>query len=158
MQPIPSTSTPTPSPALGPSSPSEREPGERGDALTETVLVTGVLIVFILAVMQFVLWGHAVHIAQAAAREGARAARVAGGTVQDGQDVAAAFIRRAGPGLILDPAVSAMLDPDAAKVEVSGHAPRLVPFLRLPVRAVSQGPTERFRPPGVDPLGGRATP
>lgn len=122
-----------------------RRRGERGDALTEMVIATPVLILFISTVMQFVLWGHATHVAQAAAAEGARAARVAGGSAVDGKEKAGAFLRQAGAGMVRDPVVDVVLDSRNARVEVMGRAPQLVPFLRVPVHAVSEAPTERFR-------------
>ena len=47
---------------------------ERGDATTELVLVTPVLLLLIAFVVQFALWYHASHVAEAAAQEGACAA------------------------------------------------------------------------------------
>ncbi|MBW3613689.1 MAG: pilus assembly protein [Actinobacteria bacterium] len=126
-----------------------REDGgdERGDALTEMVIATPVLIMFISAVMQVVLWGHATHVAQAAAAEGARAARVAEGTEAAARERAAAFLRQAGADMVLDPVVDVALDDRRARVEIRGRAPQLVPFLRPAVHAVAEGPTERFRSP-----------
>lgn len=119
--------------------------GEQGDALTEMVIATPVLILFISTVMQFVLWGHATHVAQAAAAEGARAARVAGGSAADAEETAGSFLRQAGADMVRDPVVDVALDDRRARVEVTGRAPQLVPFIRVSVRAVSEAPTERFR-------------
>jgi len=119
--------------------------GEQGDALTEMVIATPVLILFISIVMQFVLWGHATHVAQAAAAEGARAARVAGGSVADAKQKAGAFLHQAGADMVRYPVVDVALDARRTRVEVTGRAPQLVPFLRVSVRAVSEAPTERFR-------------
>lgn len=119
--------------------------GEQGDALTEMVIATPVLILFISTVMQFVLWGHATHVAQAAAAEGTRAARVAGGSAADAEETAGAFLRQAGADMVRDPVVDVALDGRRARVEVTGRAPQLVPFLQVSVRAVSEAPTERFR-------------
>ena len=49
--------------------------GERGDAAVEAVLITPVLLFLIMVVIQFGLWYHASHVAEAAAQEGASAAR-----------------------------------------------------------------------------------
>lgn len=119
---------------------------DRGDAVTETVIVVGLLVVFILAVLQFVVWGHATHVAQAAATEAARAARIAGGSAADGEETGQSFIAQAGSSMVLDPVVTVRLDAEAARAEVRGRVPRLVPFLSLKVQAVSEGPRERFQP------------
>lgn len=105
------------------------------------------LILFILATMQVVLWGHAGAVAQAAAAEGARAARIDGGSAADGRQRALDFLAQTAPTQVLDPVVDVDADPDRARAEVSGRVPQLIPFLQLRVRAVSEGPTERFRAP-----------
>ena len=59
---------------------------ERGDETVEAVLAVPVLMFLIMTVIQFGLWYHASHTAEAAAQEGVRAARVEGGTEVDGRD------------------------------------------------------------------------
>ena len=130
-----------------------RSRDERGDATTETVIAVPMLILFILATMQFVLWGHAGAVAKAAAVEGARAARIDGGSAADGRQTALDFLAQTAPTQVLDPVVTVNADADRARAEVRGRVPGLVPFVELRVRAVSEGPTERFRPP---PAGGGA--
>ena len=124
-----------------------RSRDERGDATTETVIAVPMLILFILATMQFVLWGHAGTVAQAAAAEGARAARIDGGSAEAGRQTALDFLAQAGVGQVLDPVVNVTTDGERARADVSGSVPKLIPFLDLRVRAVSEGPSERFRPP-----------
>lgn len=124
-----------------------RSRDERGDATTETVIAVPVLILFILATMQFVLWGHAGAVAKAAAVEGARAARIDGGSSDAGRQTALDFLAQTGPSQVLNPVVTVNADPDRARAEVSGQVPQLIPFLTLTVSAVSEGPTERFRAP-----------
>jgi hypothetical protein len=97
-------------------------------------------------VVQFALWQHAQHVASAAAQEGARAARLEGGTRAAGATTARAFVDALGSAIVLRPRVTAVRDADSARVEVDGEAITLVPWLHLPVRAVAQAPTERFRP------------
>ena len=57
----------------------------------------------VLLVVQFALWQHAVHVAGAAAQEGARAARLEGGTAAAGQAEAEQFLARLGPGFARRP-------------------------------------------------------
>jgi Flp pilus assembly protein TadG len=118
---------------------------ERGDATVEAVLATPVLLLLILTVIQFGLWYHAVHTAQAAAQEGVRAARVEGATAVDGQRRAEGFMADAAPTLVDDVAVDASRDTEAAHVTVRGTLHSLIPGVELPVHAEADSPIERFR-------------
>lgn len=117
---------------------------ERGEATTEMVLVTPVLLLLIAFVIQFALWYHASHVASAAAQEGVRAARAYGGTAQAGKERAERFLAETGPTIVVTPDVSVTRDSQHARVEVHGHAPSVVPGVRLPVDAVADSPTERL--------------
>ena len=84
-----------------------RPEAERGSATTEVVLLTPVLLFLIMAIIQFGLWFHAQHVAQAAADQGVRTAAFErihgrGGTptrlLED-------FLDDAAPTLIGDPVV-----------------------------------------------------
>ena len=129
-----------------------RAGGSRDDrgstSLVTLVLMVPALFLCILTVVQFGLWYHASHVAQAAAQEGARAARLMDGSGGAGESRAREMIRQLGSSLIVDPEVNAHRDPGGnARVEVSGYAASILSFLdgRLRVRAVSEGPVERFR-------------
>ena len=132
-------------PALG-----RKGAGEESGAITtETVLVTPALLLLLMLIVHFAVWFHASHVAAAAAQEGARAARVEGGTEAAGRDKATAFLDALGREVIFDRQVVSRRGPasETARVEVSGYAAPVVPGMRLPVRAVSEGPVERFRAP-----------
>jgi Flp pilus assembly protein TadG len=120
---------------------------ERGDATTEVVLVTPVLLLLIAFVLQFGLWYHASNVAQAAATEGVRAARADGGSAQAGKARAEDFLAQTGPSIVNSPEVIATRDTSAARVEVKGHAVMVVPGLRLPIDAVAESPLEEFARP-----------
>jgi Flp pilus assembly protein TadG len=126
---------------------------ERGDATTELVLVTPVLLLLIGFVIQFALWYHAAHVAEAAAQEGVRAARAFGGSADAGQARAAHFLAETGPNIVKGPDVTAVRDLRTARVEVHGYAPSVVPGLRLAVSGEAESPTERFTAaaPGASP-------
>ncbi len=119
---------------------------EDGAATTEAVLVTPVLLLLIMAIVQFGLWYHGSHVALAAAQEGARAARLEGGSHQAGTARARSFLAGLGREVVGRPQVEAERDRARARVEVRGSAVAVVPGLHLPIRAVSEGPVERFRP------------
>lgn len=118
---------------------------ERGAVSAELVVATPLLLLLVLAVVQFALWQHAVHVADAAAQEGARSARLEGGSAAAGQARAEEMLGRLGRTTVLDPHVTVRRDKERARVEVTGHASSVLPFLRLPVEAASEGPLERFR-------------
>ena len=65
---------------------------ERGDETIEAVLVTPVLLLLIMVVIQFGLWYHASHVAEAAAQQGASVARVEAATAADGRTSAQQFM------------------------------------------------------------------
>ena len=119
--------------------------GEHGSSSLQTVLVMPLLLLLITLIVQFALWYHAAHIATAAAQDGARAARVEGGTATDGHTRAQQVLDQLGSGVVTGPTITATRDGNVARVEVHGYAPQLVPGVRLPIDAVSQGPIERFR-------------
>ena len=122
---------------------------ERGSASAELVVATPLLMLLILGVIQFALWQHATHIAEAAAQRGLAAGRVDGGTETTGQTEADAVLRQL--GVLSDSRVVTDRTVDMTTVIVTGEAPSVLPFLHLPVRAVASGPSERFRPPGSSP-------
>lgn len=137
--------------------------GERGEATTEMVLVTPVLLLLIAFVIQFALWYHASHVASAAAQEGVRAARAYGGTAQAGQARAERFLAETGPEIVIAPDVTVTRDVELATVEIRGHVPSLVPGLHLSVSASAASPTERLTSPqpatsASPPTGNRGTP
>ena len=119
--------------------------GQRGDATVEAVLAVPVLLLLITTVIQFGLYYNAAQTAQAAAREGVRAARVEGGTALDGQQRAAEFMATAAPTLIDDVNVVAIRDADTARVDVRGVVHSIVPGMTLTVHAAAESPVERFR-------------
>ncbi len=118
---------------------------ERGSATTEVVLLTPVLLFLVLLVVQFGLWYHAEHVAQAAAQEGVRSARLEGSSADAGRTRAVAFLSTVGPTIVQEPVVTATRDANTANVSVEGRAVTVVPGFSLPVKATASSPVERFR-------------
>ncbi|MCP2335230.1 pilus assembly protein [Actinomadura rupiterrae] len=106
------------------------------------------LLVLILLVVQFAVWAHAVHLAQATAAEALSAARVDGATAADGRARAEAVRAQIGPHALGDASITITRTADTVTVQIHGTAPRVLPapFLHLPVRARAAGPVERFHP------------
>lgn len=120
---------------------------EQGEATTETVLVIPALILLIFTVIQFGLWYHASSVTRAAAQEGVRQARVAGGTSASGQATAESFLQQTAGSLINNSSVIASRDANTTAVSVNGTVISVVPFLHLPVSGHASAVTERFRAP-----------
>lgn len=124
----------------------EKEAGcQAGVASLEAVLVFPVLLLLLTFVIQVALWYHAADLADAAAQDGVRVARVAGASAADGINRANQLIDQTGPTILEARQVTASRDGDVTRVEVRGRCVRLVPFVSLPVHAVAESPTERFR-------------
>ena len=117
---------------------------DQSGEVTEVVLVTPALLFLVLLVLQFGLWYHAAHVAQAAAQEGVRSARLEGGTAEDGRERAEQLLERAGPTIVGDPVVDATRNVDTAVVEVRGRSVAVIPGMRLPIRARAESPVERL--------------
>ena len=121
-----------------------RCPDERGSAAAELVIATPLLLLLILGIVQFALWEHATHVAEAVAQQGLAAGRVQGGTEHGATAEAQSVLHQLGSGVLAHPSVSATRGVVTTTVVVTGQAEAILPFLNLPVRAVATGPSERF--------------
>ncbi|MFB4297898.1 TadE/TadG family type IV pilus assembly protein [Actinomadura sp. NTSP31] len=122
---------------------------DRGASSMEWALLTPVLILVLLAVVQFTMVFHARQVALAAAQAGARVARtepVGGGWQDAAAAKATGDIDHIGPHLISGLRVDTGEADDERWVEVSGDAVQVIPFLTFHVSQRSQGPIECFRP------------
>jgi hypothetical protein len=100
----------------------------------------------LMLIVQFALWSHAAHVAQAAATEGLAAARSRSGTDIEGVRAAGRMLDQLAGGPLVAPSVQATRDATTATVTVSGTVTSVVPLVVLPVRAHVAGPVERFTP------------
>lgn len=123
--------------------------GESGIMTIETVLIVPVLFLAIAMLAQGAVVLHARRVVQAAAQDGAAAARAADGSAESGRIAALDTLRQLAPKALEDPTVSAARDSDVARVEVRAHAPG--PLFDMSLRAVSAGVVERFRPEAGGP-------
>lgn len=127
--------------------------GDRGSVSAELVIATPLLLLMVMAIVQFALWSHAIHIAQAAAAQGLAAARVQDATAPRGDAAARHLLDQLGRGPLTHTRIDATRSGDAVFIRVSGDASAVIPFLHLPVHAEATGPVERFMPDL--PAGGR---
>lgn len=122
-----------------------RHQRERGSATTELVIVTPVLLLLIMMIIQFGIWYHASHVAQAAAQEGVRTVRVEAGTASAGKLRAERFVSSAAPTLLVDVNVAATRSATTARVDVNATVRSIVPGLSLPVHAHAESALESFK-------------
>jgi Flp pilus assembly protein TadG len=115
----------------------------------ELAIATPLLLLILLGVVQFALWSHATHVAQAAAAQGLAATRVQGGTAGAGRDRAQQFLRQLDSGSLTDIAVHATRSLEQATVDIDGAASSVVPFLELRVHAEAAGAVERVDEPAT---------
>ena len=118
---------------------------EAGFSTLEAVLLFPVLLLLLMVIIQFALWYHASDLVTAAAQDGVRAARVEGATAADGSTQANLLLDQTGRSIVQGRHVQVSRGADVARVEVRGTCIALIPFLHLPVRAVAESSTERFR-------------
>jgi Flp pilus assembly protein TadG len=123
------------------------ELAEKGAATTQLVLVMPLLLLMVMLILQFGLWYHGSHVAVAAAQEGARAARLEGGTAAQGEARARTFLGALGREVVGEAEVVATRNDEVARVEVRGLSVAVLPGFRLPISAVSEGSVERYRSP-----------
>ena len=122
--------------------------GDRGAGSAEIVVATPLLMLLILLVIQFGIWAHATHVAQATAEEALAAARVHGGTAAAGQSRASQVLGQIGGAILLSPHVTVTRTATTVTVTITAGAERVVPLpgLALPVTVTVTGPVERFVP------------
>ncbi|MEC3978887.1 TadE family protein [Amycolatopsis sp. H20-H5] len=120
--------------------------GDRGSVSVELAIATPLLLLTLLAIIQFALWSHATHVAQAAASQGLATARAQGGTAAAGSASAQQMLEQLARGPLTGAHVSADRSATSASVRITGTATSVIPFLSLPVHAEASGPAERFVP------------
>ena len=117
---------------------------EQGSVSLQLVIATPLLLLLILSVVQFALWEHATHVAEAAANQGLAAGRVQGGSEQAADSQARTLLVHLGSQVLTGAQVSASRTTTTTTVIVRGSAEGILPFLHLPVRSVAAGPTEQW--------------
>ena len=117
----------------------------------ELVIATPLLLLLIMAVIQFALWEHATHIAQAVAQQGVSVARLQDETPAAGQSQARSVLDQLGTSVLADANVTATRTATTTTVTVTGHAESILGIFTLPVKATAVGPTENYTEAGASP-------
>jgi Flp pilus assembly protein TadG len=125
-----------------------RAADDRGAGAAELVIAVPLLMLLILLIVQWAVWAHATHVAQATAEEALAAARVQGGTAATGQQRASQVLTQIGGAILITPHVSVTRDAAAVTVQITATTEEVlpVPGLRFPVSVTVSGPVERFVP------------
>ncbi|RAY12958.1 pilus assembly protein [Actinomadura craniellae] len=117
---------------------------DRGSAAVSIAIVFPAVALLFLALVQAVMVSVAQDVALAAAEEGLRVARAHRGTHAQGHIAAAGFARR--EPVLLSPVVTVSGTTTIA-VRVAGHAPSVLPGMRIAVTQTARGARERFTTP-----------
>lgn len=117
----------------------------------ETAMAMPVLMLIVLALLQFGLWYHARQVALGAAQEGARVVAAEGGTAEAAEERALAVFRAGIGGLAEGASAEASVESETVRVSVVATLEGLLPIpglreFRLDSTATSY--REGFRPAG----------
>ena len=125
--------------------------GERGAVSAELVIATPLLLLLIMGVIQFALWEHAAHIAQAVAQQGVSVGRLQGESAQAGQQEAQSVLDQLGPSVLTATTITATKTAHMTTVTVTGHAESILGIFTLPVTATASGASESYSHPRQGP-------
>lgn len=115
---------------------------DRGSASVELVLATPLLVLLLMAAVQFAIWQHASHMAQAAANEGVQTARAYGGSAAAGKADTTALLNELSGSVLHDTTVTVTRTATSATVTVTGRAESVIPGLSFPVTVTVTAPVE----------------
>lgn len=110
--------------------------------------MTPLLVLLVVGTVQFGVWLHATHTAQAIAAQALQTTRVSQGSVASGKEQAETLLAAAGRHVILHPSVDVFRDGQRAHVAIRGQAQQVLPFLSVPVSVSVFGPVERLTTAG----------
>lgn len=125
---------------------------EQGYSSVEMMIYMPLLLTITFIVLQFALAYLGNQVASAAAREGARTARIGGGdpaALAAGQAKAVQMVDTTGKGLLVldgQPTVVAVNGGTEVSITVRGYPQHVIPFVSFPIEQTVQGPVERFTP------------
>lgn len=117
---------------------------ERGEVTVELVIATPLLLLALLAIIQFALWSHATHVAQAAASQALATARTQNGTSSAGHAAGRRLLDDLAAGPLRNARLTVSRDATTVSVTIRGDAAEVLPSVHLPVRAEAAGQIERF--------------
>jgi Flp pilus assembly protein TadG len=117
-----------------------------GSGIVELVIVFPALLLLVMMAIEFGIWTHARHLAQAAADDGLTQAQQLDGTATQGQTEAQAQLSFLAGTMLTGSTVTATRNAQNATVTIDATAISVVPFFWLTVHERVSGPIERFVP------------
>jgi Flp pilus assembly protein TadG len=117
---------------------------ERGSASAELVVATPLLLLLVMAVIQFALYYHGAEAAQAAASQAVEAARAQGASTAAGQAQGQAILDQVAGGSLPERAITVTRAAGDAQATVTGTVESLIPGLTLHVTAHAAAPLEAW--------------
>jgi Flp pilus assembly protein TadG len=124
---------------------------ERGSVSAELVIATPLLLLLIMSVVQFAIWEHATHVADAVAQQGLAVGRLQGASAATGRAEAQSVLDQLGSGVLVNSDITATKTPATTTLVVTGRAESIVGLFSLPVRATAAGPSEAYTNPAQAP-------
>lgn len=119
---------------------------EHGGVTLEMTLLFPVLLFLCMLIVQMGLYWHAKTVAEAAAQDGAAAARQFDGTEDGAVAKASRSLSALGPRMLTDRLVTVDRGPEQVEVRVQGVVISLIPGFTLRVEESAGGPVERYVP------------
>lgn len=123
--------------------------GDRGEVTVELVIAMPLLLCALLAIVQFALWSHATHVAQAAASQALAAARVQNGTVAAGHAAGQHLLDDLARGPLQRSEIDVRRTGTNVTVSIRGEASPVLPGIRFRVHAEASGAVEEFQTLGA---------
>jgi Flp pilus assembly protein TadG len=120
--------------------------GDRGEVTVELVIATPLLLLGLLVIVQFALWSHATHVAQAAASQALAATRTQDGTISAGHVAGRRLLDDLAAGPLRNPRLEVSRTATTAAVRIQGVASAVIPGVHMGVHAEAAGAVERFIP------------
>ncbi|GLY68746.1 TadE/TadG family type IV pilus assembly protein [Amycolatopsis taiwanensis] len=120
--------------------------GDRGEVTVELVIATPLLLLALLAIVQFALWSHATHVAQAAASQALAVARTQDGTTSAGHAAGQRLLDDLAAGPLRSPQLDVSRGTAEVSVSIRGEVAAVLPGVHLHVHAEASGEVERFLP------------
>lgn len=117
---------------------------ERGSASAELVVATPLLLLLVMAVIQFALYYHGAEAAQAAASQAVAAARAQGASTASGQAQGQAILDQVAGGSLPERAITVTRTATDAQATVTGTVESLIPGLTLHITAHAAAPLEAW--------------
>jgi Flp pilus assembly protein TadG len=119
---------------------------DEGSSIVELVIVFPALLLVVMMAIEFGLWMHARHLAQAAADDGLGRAQQLNGTADLGRAEAQTSLTRLAGTILTGSTVSATRTSTVASVTIDATSISVVPFFTLTIHERVSGPVERFVP------------